>query len=214
MSFHALLKRVLRWVGLALALLALALGLLALDPTGRLLGRAVAFAGTALFILSIGAMLLTFRTAKRLSPAALCLGALVSVATTIGFHCWAGAPLGLPMLGLATLGGALAGIGWSMTSLLFVDPAETGAGAVRARGDLWFLAAWAATLFLPQVIAHAGARTPATLTLLSFLGMGLAIGNAAGLLLRGRAALRASRAAKRSGTNRPHDGASYGEARV
>jgi hypothetical protein len=190
MNLWVLMKRVLRWMGLALALLAMGLVLFALDSTGRLLGRVVGMAGTALFVLSIITMLLTFRTAKRLSPLALSFGALVSLATTLGFHLWAGAPTAPLVLALATLGGVLVGAGWSLTSLLFVDPATTGAGGVRARGDLWFLAVWAATLVLPQIVAHAGARTPAALTLLSFLGMGLAIGNGGGLMLRTWAALR------------------------
>jgi hypothetical protein len=71
-----------------------------------------------------------------------------------------------------------------MTNLLFVDPALSGAAGVRARGDLWFLAVWAATLLLPQLVAHAGARTPEMLTIVSFVGMGLAVGNSGGLMLR------------------------------
>jgi hypothetical protein len=177
-------------MGLALAVVVAGLALFALDPTGRLVARVVGMAGTALFILSIMTMLLTFRSAKRLSPLALAFGALVSIATTLGFYFWAGAPAAVLTLCLATFAGLLIGAGWSMTNLLFVDPAHSGAAGVRARGDLWFLAVWAATLLLPQLVAHAGARTPEMLTILSFVGMGLAVGNSSGLILRTWGALR------------------------
>jgi hypothetical protein len=180
----------LHWTGLALSVGVAGLALFALDPTGRLVVRAVGLAGTALFILSIITMLLTFRNAKRLSPLALAFSALVSMATTLGFYFLAGAPAAVLTLCLATLAGLLIGVGWSMTSLLFIDPALSAAAGVRARGDLWFLAVWAATLMLPQLVAHAGARTPEMLTILSFVGMGLAVGNSGGLMFRTWAALR------------------------
>jgi hypothetical protein len=82
------------------------------------------------------------------------------------------------------------GSGWSLTNLLFID-----AGMVRARGNIWFLAVWALTLLMTQGASLAGGKTPYAVALVSFLGMGLAVGNSLGLLARYARARRLTHAA-------------------
>lgn len=172
-------SRWLRWLLIGIAALVAALALLVVDRSGALLFRVVGIVGMALFALSVVTMLLTFRKARRLSPWSLLIGAIVSVACTLVFFALAGTPLSLAAGLLATAAGAMVGIGWSLTNLLFVD-GET----VQARGNAWFLAVWAVSLMMPQATALAGGHTPYAAALVSFLGMGLAVGNSMGLLAR------------------------------
>jgi len=173
-----------RWLRWALAAIAALLGmfvLLAIDPSGGLLFRTIGLIGMALFALSVVVMLLTFRKARRLSPKALLIAASISVACTSFFFLLAGSPLSAGAVAIAAAAGAMIGIGWAMTNLLFVD-----GDTVRARGDLWFLAVWGVSLALPQLAALFGGRTPYAIAVVSFLGMGLAVGNSLALLTRYR----------------------------
>lgn len=172
-------SRWLRWLLIAVAVLAAAFVLLVIDPSGALLFRVVGLIGMALFALSIVTMLLTFRKARKLSPWSLVIGAIVSVLCTWIFFALAGAPLSTAAILLAIAAGALVGIGWSLTNLLFID-----GEAIRARGNIWFLAVWALSLLMTQAAALAGGQTPYAVALVSFLGMGLAVGNSLGLLAR------------------------------
>jgi hypothetical protein len=172
-------SRWLRWLLIAAAVLIAASLLLVVDPTGALLFRVVGLAGMALFALSIVTMLLTFRKARKLSPWSLLIGAAVSVLCTWFFFALAGAPLSAAAILLAVAAGAMVGVGWSLTNLLFID-----GGTVRARGNAWFLAVWALSLMMTQTAALAGGKTPYAVALVSFLGMGLAVGNSFGLLAR------------------------------
>lgn len=172
-------SRWLRWLLIAVAVLAAAFVLLIIDPSGALLFRVVGIVGMALFALSVVTMLLTFRKARKLSPWSLAIGATVSVLCTWIFFALAGAPLSAAAIGLAVAAGAMVGVGWSLTNLLFVD-GET----IRARGNIWFLAVWALTLLMTQAATLAGGQTPYAVALVSFLGMGLAVGNSLGLLAR------------------------------
>jgi hypothetical protein len=179
-----------RWLLIGAAVLVGAVVLLIIDPSARLLLRVVGVVGTMLLLLSIVIMLLTFRKARRLSPWMLALSGTTSVVATSVFFALAGAPLPGAVLTLAVVAGALVGIGWSLTNLLFID-----GEAVRARGNAWYLAVWGAALALPQLTMLLGGRTPDVLALVSFLGMGLAVGNSAGLLTRYHRARRLVRAA-------------------
>ena len=190
-------SRWLRWSLVGIAVLTSAFLLLVLDASGALLFRIVGLVGMALFALSIVTMLLTFRKARKLSPWSLLIGAVVSVACTWIFFALAGASLSAVAIVLATAAGAMVGIGWSLTSLLFID-----GGAVRARGNVWFLAVWALTLMMTQAATLAEGRTPYATALVSFLGMGLAVGNSLGLLARyarTRRLLRAATSTMREG---------------
>lgn len=169
----------LRWLLMAVAVLAAASILLVIDPSGALLFRVVGLIGMALFALSIVTMLLTFRKARKLSPWSLAIGAIVSVLCTWIFFALAGAPLSATAILLAIAAGAMVGIGWSLTNLLFID-----GEAIRARGNIWFLAVWALSLLMTQAATLAGGQTPYAVALVSFLGMGLAVGNSLGLLAR------------------------------
>lgn len=172
-------SRWLRWLLIAVAVLAAASVLLVIDPSGALLFRVVGIAGMALFALSVVTMLLTFRKARKLSPWSLAIGATVSVLCTWIFFALAGAPVSAAAIGLAVAAGAMVGVGWSLTNLLFID-GET----IRARGNIWFLAVWALSLLMTQAATLAGGQTPYAVALVSFLGMGLAVGNSLGLLAR------------------------------
>ncbi|MFH1343661.1 MAG: hypothetical protein ABIL01_21010 [Pseudomonadota bacterium] len=172
-------SRWLRWLLMAVAVLAAALVLLVIDPSAALLFRVVGIVGMALFALSVVMMLLTFRKARKLSPWSLAIGAIVSVLCTWIFFALAGAPLSAAAIGLAVAAGAMVGVGWSLTNLLFID-GET----IRARGNIWFLAVWALSLLMTQAATLAGGQTPYAVALVSFLGMGLAVGNSLGLLAR------------------------------
>jgi hypothetical protein len=172
-------SRWLRWVLIGAAALVAVFALLIVDPSGALLFRIVGIAGMALFALSVVTMLLTFRKARKLSPWSLTIGAVVSVACTWIFFALEGAPLSAAPIVLAVAAGAMVGVGWSLTNLLFID-----GDAVRARGNIWFLVVWALSLLMTQVATMAGGKTPYAVALVSFLGMGLAVGNSLGLLAR------------------------------
>jgi hypothetical protein len=172
-------SRWLRWLLMAVAALAAAFVLLVIDPSAALLFRVVGIVGMALFALSVVTMLLTFRKARKLSPWSLAIGAVVSVLCTWIFFALAGAPLSAVAILLAVAAGAMVGAGWSLTNLLFVD-----GDTIRARGNIWFLAVWALSLLMTQAATLAGGQTPYAVALVSFLGMGLAVGNSLGLLAR------------------------------
>jgi len=172
-------SRWLRWLLIGSAVLIAAFVLLVIDPSGALLFRIVGLIGMALFALSVVTMLLTFRKARKLSPWSLAIGAVVSVFCTWIFFALAGAPLSATAIVLAIAAGAMVGVGWSLSNLLLID-----GNMVRARGNIWFLAVWALSLMMTQVAALAGGKTPYAVALVSFLGMGLAVGNSLGLLAR------------------------------
>ena len=172
-------SRWLRWVLIGAGVLAAAFALLVVAPSAALLFRVVGLIGMALFALSIVTMLLTFRKARKISAWSLAIGAVVSVFCTWIFFAMAGAPLSAAAIVLAIAAGAMVGVGWSLTNLLFID-----GNTVRARGNAWFLAVWALSLMMTQAAALAGGRTPYAVALVSFLGMGLAVGNSMGLLAR------------------------------
>ena len=175
---------------MAITMLVAAFVLLAVDPSGALLFRIVGIVGMALFALSVVTMLLTFRKARKLSPWSLAIGAAVSVFCTVIFFALAGTPLSIAVIMLAVAAGAMVGVGWSLTNLLFID-----GEAIRARGNIWFLAVWALSLLMTQAATLAGGQTPYAVALVSFLGMGLAVGNSLGLLARYARARRLLRAA-------------------
>ncbi len=183
-------SRWLRWLLTAVAVGAAAFVLLFIDPSAALLFRVVGIVGMAMFALSVMMMLLTFRKARKLSPWSLVIGAVVSVVCTWIFFALAGAPLSAAAVGFAIAAGAMVGVGWSLTNLLFID-----GDTVRARGNIWFLAVWALSLLMTQAATLAGGQTPYAVALVSFLGMGLAVGNSFGLLARYVRARRLLRAA-------------------
>lgn len=182
-------QRWLQWLVTAFLALMGAVVLLIIDPSAALLLRTVGLLATILFVVSVLVMLLTFRKARRLSPWMLAMSAAVSIVCTSVFFALTGTPASAGVVATAIVAGLLVGVGWSLTNLLFVD-----GGDVRSRGNLWFLAVWGATLALPQLAGLAGGRTPYAVAVMSFVGMGLAVGNSFGLIARWRTARRTSRA--------------------
>lgn len=180
----------LRWALILAALLVAAPVLLAVDRSGAMLFRVIGLLGMAMFALSIVMMLLTFRKARRVSPWMLIISGAISVVCTSLFFAIAGAPLSGVVIMLATSAGAMVGVGWSLTNLLFIDGEN-----VRARGNVWYLAVWGLSLAMTQLAALMGGRTPYAVAVVSFLGMGLAVGNSLGLLMRYRRARKLVRAA-------------------
>lgn len=168
--------------------------LLLIDPSGRLLMRALAIGGMVMFALSVAIMLLTFRKARAVQPLMLAISAASSVVATLAFQWLAGNSLTGITQAAATLAGLMLGAGWSLTTLMFVD-----AHAVKMRGTLWYLVVWALTLLITQAVALSGLRSPHALAVMAYVGMGLAVGNSAGLIARAVLARRQAAVIQRAG---------------
>jgi len=166
-----------------------AVALMADDPL-RMFFRLLSLAGTALMLLSVALMLVTFRRARVLAPAALLTTLLASLISTGLSLILSGAAVD-PVSAIAiTAGGLAMGVGWSLTTLLFID-----GEIVRGRGTPWHLMVWALSLAVNQVVAVTGAGNPATATLMMLAGAGLTIGHSLGLIVRVRQAGRWARPA-------------------
>jgi len=162
--------------GLLVALIAVSF--LTTDPLATFL-RLLSLAGVVLMLLSVAAMLLTFRTARQVAPAALLASLVTTLVSTFLALAIAGAmPSRLATI-VALLGGGLLGAAWSLTPLLSID----GAG-VRMRGTTWYLAVWALLFAASQGVATFAGRTPVIVAILTLIGVGLAGGNTLGLLWR------------------------------
>lgn len=176
------LKGLLKTVALLVAgLMGLAaLALLSATPLATFF-RLLSYAGTAMMLLSVAGMLLTFRQARQLEPVALLVSLAVSLLSTLLSLAFVTTlPPGLLLLG-GFLAGGLAGGLWARTTLLFVDGAE-----VRGRGTLWSLAIWAASFALSQLVTATAGTAGVASTLMMMVSAGLAAGNALGLVLRVR----------------------------
>lgn len=140
---------------------------------------ALRVAGLAMMALSALAMVLTFRAAKVVSPLALVISIVVSMATAlVTIALTTGPPAGLAeMTALAT--GWLTGAGWALTTTVFAE-----ADTVRSRGSGWYLAAWVATLMLTQLLPMIAGRTPSATIAVLLLGTGLVLGQSGTMLLR------------------------------
>lgn len=170
------------------ALAVVGLGLLAIgslftdNPAGTFF-RVLSLLGTGLLLMSVAMMIVTFRKAKAVVPGAL----IVSLATTL-------ATLGVQLLissarpdaaigGLVFLSGLLVGQGWSRTTLFFID-----GDTVRSRGTAWYLAVWAVTFLINQVLRQFSGGVPAVGMFALLFATGIAAGNITGQLLRYRRA--------------------------
>lgn len=143
--------------------------------------RLLSYAATAMMLVSVAAMLLTFRQVRRLEPVALLLSLAVSLLSTLLSLALAAAlPPGLLLLGGFAVGLVAGGL-WARTTLLFVD-----GDAVRGRGTLWSLAIWAASFALGQLVTVTAGTSGLAGALMMMGSAGLAAGNAAGLALRVR----------------------------
>lgn len=181
-AFAAALKGLLKTVALlagGVAALAV-LSLLSSTPLETFL-RLLSYAGTAMMLVSVAAMLLTFRQARTLEPVALLLSLAVSlVSTLLGLALAAMLPPGLLLLGGFAAGGG-AGALWARTTLLFVE-----GDTVRGRGTLWSLAIWAASFALSQVVTATAGTSGTASAVVMMASAGLAAGNTLALALRVR----------------------------
>ncbi|HRK25451.1 MAG TPA: hypothetical protein PLQ11_10910 [Beijerinckiaceae bacterium] len=163
----------------------LALGFVALFSDDPLLTffKMLSIAGTVLMLMSVALMLVTFRRARVLAPAALLTTLAVSLASTL-ISLWLGGGVVDPTRGMAALAsGGLIGWAWASTMLLFVDE-----GVVRGRGTLWHLAIWAVTFAINQLAAVTGQGDPGIVQIVMLASAGIAAGHAVGLSLRIRSA--------------------------
>jgi hypothetical protein len=140
-------------------------------------------AGTAMMLLSVVSMLLTFRRAKTLAPLALLMSLGVSLFSTL-LSLWLAAdlpPAGLLVLGLI-VGGA-AGVGWSFTTLLYIEGDH-----VCGRGTVWSLLVWAVSFAANQIVTSMSEQGGGAAAVMMVVSAGLAAGNTIGLLFRVRRA--------------------------
>jgi hypothetical protein len=141
--------------------------------------RLISIGGTAMLILSVVMMVLTFRKAKTIEPVALLLALAISIVGTL-FSLWFGRrPPATAMVLAAALAGSLIGVGWSLTTLLFIDNTE-----IRGRGTAWYLVIWGLTFAMNQIGALVFGHVPSAMTLLMLASAGLTVGNTLGLVVR------------------------------
>lgn len=179
-ALKGLLKTVAAMAGGVLVLLVVSLFFA--DPL-KVFFALLAVAGAAMTVLSVASMLLTFRQAKALAPMALLLSLAMSLASTL-MSLWLATalpPSGVLLIALIVGGGA--GIGWSYTTLLFIDGSQ-----VRGRGTLWYLLIWALSFAANQLAIAAFGHVSAIMTVMMILSAGLTAGNTVGLLVRVRRA--------------------------
>ncbi len=180
-NLSAQIRRVAIMIGLGVAALA-AISLLTANPLTTFM-RLIAFVGVAMLLFSVAVMLLTFRRAREIVPAALLASLVVTLVSTFVSLALTHALPSSAIVFVAVLGGALVGAAWSLTTLLFVDGAQ-----IRMCGTVWYLAVWALTLSFNQGATLLTGRTPVVMTVLTLVGTGLAIGNTLGLIVRARQA--------------------------
>lgn len=184
-SIKAALKGLLKMAGLLIgAAIALLFISLFFEEPLKVFFNLLAIAGTGMMLLSVASMLLTFRQARGLEPVALLVSLAVSVASTL-VSLWLSASL--PSLFVLLLGfavGGAAGTVWSRTTLLFID-----GGEVRGRGTLWYLAIWAASFAISQVVTAVSGQSAGVATFMMLASAGLAAGNSIGLIIRVRRVL-------------------------
>lgn len=155
-----------------------AIGLFTAHPLATFL-RLLSWAGTAIVVLSVATMLLTFRAASDVQPAARFVSAASAVLCTLASLLMARVTPGWAVLFLAIAVGLVCGALWSRTTLLFVDGAR-----VRARGTAWYLAIWAVTFAAQQALAPLSRHAPAVILAGLVAGAGLTVGNSLGLVMR------------------------------
>jgi hypothetical protein len=179
-ALKGLLKTIAAMAGGVLVLLVVSLFF---DNPLKVFFSLLSVAGTAMTVLSVASMLLTFRQAKALAPMALLLSLAVSLASTL-MSLWLATalpPAGVLFAALIVGGGA--GIGWSFTTLLFIDGNQ-----VRGRGTLWYLLIWVLSFAANQLAIAAFGHVSDIMTVMMILSAGLSTGNTVGLLIRVRRA--------------------------
>lgn len=167
------LRRFSRTVLVAVAgLFLMAVASLFSDAPVSMFFRLLSLAGTAMLLFSVVMMILVFRKASQVKPAALVVSLGVTLAALAVQLAIRGA---LPSPFAATLAfaaGGFIGAGWSRTRLFFVD-----GDIIRCRGTAWYLAVWGATFALNQFMAALAAGVPAAMTGALLVGSGIVAGS-------------------------------------
>lgn len=141
--------------------------------------RLIGWLGVGLMILSVVAMVLTFRRAKRVNASSQVVPILVSLVTVMIYAALLKAPVGTgALVGFALLG-TLVGGGWGLTGRFFES-----AGEIRTTGTAWHLFIWGSVFVVNQCVLMASGRGPSAMLLLLFLSMGLVWGRSGVMLAR------------------------------
>ncbi|MBA4394274.1 MAG: hypothetical protein C0407_12055 [Desulfobacca sp.] len=135
--------------------------------------------GLILLLFSVLIMLLTFRKAKKVSPLGLIISMFFSLLSLIIYTELLHVRLSF-LWWIAGLGaGGLIGIGWSLTSRLFVEQ-----GLVKTQGNIGYLIVWGLVFGLNQLITIITGRPIQIAMLLLLSSTGLVLGNSSTILAR------------------------------
>jgi hypothetical protein len=165
------------WKIAGIVVLACLAGLLLMAVNFKLFLRLMAIGGTALFMLSIAVMFLTFRNSRRISPAGLAISMATSLITLFVYSFFLGFHLASLMKILAMLCGTTIGVGWALTT-----PARLNNGIVERTGNFWYLVVWAVIFVINQLITILTGKPPHIAMILLMFGTGTVIGNSITLI--------------------------------
>ena len=160
-------------------LLGVVLTLVLLAAAPAIFFRLVGLAGVALMVLSVLAMVVTCRLAKRVNVMSQVVPVATSLVTVLLFAALVKAPVTSGGVTTFLLIGVLAGGGWAVAG----NFSESN-GQVRMAGTSWHLLIWAGVFALNQCVALIGGRGPATMMLLLFLSLGVIFGRSGVTLVR------------------------------
>lgn len=161
-------------------LLILAASLLSSEPMATFF-RVLSLAGTGMLLFSVVMMILTFRKASTVKPGALLVSLSITL-LTLGVQMLVSPALPPMIVGLlAFAAGGMIGFGWSRTRLFFVD-----ADQIRCRGTASYLAVWAGTFALNQLMGSLAGGAPAAVAGSLLVGSGIVLGSTGEQLLRWR----------------------------
>lgn len=163
---------------IGLAVLALVGAVVALISP-RLFFQLLSLAGIALLVLSALVMVVTFRKAKSVSPWSLSISIAVSLILALFYTMLSKGNASPGILILSLFCGALVGTGWGLTNSLFVD-----SGAIKSRGNAWYLLVWALLFATTQLLTLITGRPPTVGLILLFSGTGLVLGQSGLTLTR------------------------------
>ena len=161
-------------------LLILAASFLSAEPMATFF-RVLSLAGTGMLLFSVAMMILTFRKASTVKPGALLVSLSIAL-VTLAVQMLVSPALPPMIVGLmAFAAGGMIGFGWSRTRLFFVD-----ADQIRCRGTAWYLAVWAGTFALNQLMGSLADGAPAAVAGSLLVGSGIVLGSTGEHLLRWR----------------------------
>ena len=141
--------------------------------------RILGLAGTVMLLFSVTMMILTFRKASTVKPGALLVSLAITMVTLSVQLLVTPALPPMTVSVLAFAAGGMIGFGWSRTRLFFVDEDQ-----VRCRGTAWYLAVWAGTFALNQLMGGLAGGAPAAIAGSLLVGSGIVLGSTGEQLLR------------------------------